>query len=85
MDNLEKIEIYKKGIASQFVDDEFKEQMRSKIAELEGATAPQTTQEDIKDAIELLQDLPETEDIKEAIELLQDLIEEPKFAKGGKI
>lgn len=52
MDNLEKIEIYKKGIASQFVDEEFKEQMRSKIAELEGATAPQTTQEEAKVEVE---------------------------------
>jgi hypothetical protein len=36
MDNLEKIAIYEKGIASQFVDEEYKEQMRAKIAELKG-------------------------------------------------
>ncbi len=35
MDNLEKIEIYKKGIDSPFVDEEFKALMRSKIAEME--------------------------------------------------
>ena len=126
MDNLEKIEIYKKGIASQFVDEEFKEEMRKKIAELEGVTGKKTddstdfdfekskienkiqsqerskalgdqfvelgkfqknqsSQQDIKEAIELLQDLPETDETKEAIELLSDLLEEPKFEKGGKV